>query len=99
MKIIATPEVVEFIRLNGGEIFVWPVTMEYGYARGSVFVLEASVESPGAERGFVRFEGEGITVFYEPGERGTPDSLHLILRGRSRKRVGAYWNGHSYGTE
>ncbi|MEO8422518.1 MAG: hypothetical protein ABI595_01245 [Actinomycetota bacterium] len=99
MRVVATPEVVEFIRESGGQIFVWTVTMEYGYARGTVFVLEASVDSPGAEREFLRFGGEGIEVLYDPGERGTPDALHLALRGRVRKRVVALWNGHSFASE
>jgi hypothetical protein len=99
MRILATPDVVEFIRRSGGQIFVWTVTMDYGYSGRNVFVLEASVDSPGADREFVRFGGEGIEVLYDPGDRGTPDSLHLALRGRTRKRVVAYWNGHNFAAE
>jgi hypothetical protein len=99
MRIVATPEVVEYIRRNGGLIFVWTMTMDYGRGLGNIFVLEAAVESPGAEREFLRFGGEGIEVLYDPGERGTPDSLHLALQGRLRKRVAAYWNGHNFGSD
>jgi len=98
MRIVATPEVVEYIRRNGGQIFVWTMTMDYGHGPSNIFVLEASVDSPGAEREFLRFGGEGIEVLYDPGERGTPDSLHLALRGRVRKRVAAFWNGHNFGS-
>jgi len=96
MKIVANPEVVEYIRRNGGQIFVWTGTMEDGDGRGNVFVLEASIDSPGAEREFLRFGGEGIEVLFDPGTRGTPASLHLSLQGRVRKRVAAYWNGHNF---
>lgn len=96
MRIVATPEVVEFIRGNGGHVFVWTTTMAYGYSAGQVFVLEASLDSPGPERGFLRFRGEGIEILYDPGERGTPQELHLALKGRARKRIAAYWNGNSF---
>ena len=99
MRVVATPEVVEYIRRNGGQIFVWTMTMDYGYGPSNIFVLEASVDSPGAEREFLRFGGEGIEVLYDPGQRGTPESLHLALRGRVRKRVAAYWNGNNFGSE
>jgi hypothetical protein len=99
MRIVATPEVIEFIRRSGGRVFVWTMTMAYGYGRDNVFVLEASVDSPGPEREFLRFGGEGIEVLYDPGARGTPDSLHLALQGRVRKRVVAYWNGHNFGSD
>lgn len=99
MKVVAGTDVVEFIRRSGGQIFVWTVTMDYGYGRGNVFALEASVDSPGADREFLRFGGEGIEVLYDPGERGTPDELHLALRGRLRKRVAAYWNGHNFASD
>jgi hypothetical protein len=96
MRIVATPEVIQHVRASGGQIFVWTMTMAYGYGAGNVFVLQASTDSPGPEREFVRFGGEGIEVLYDPGERGTPDEMHLALVGRFRKRVAAYWNGNSF---
>ena len=96
MRIVASPEVIEHVRAAGGQVFVWTITMAYGYGSGNVFSLEASTESPGPEREFLRFGGEGIEVLYDPGERGTPEALHLALVGRFRKRVAAYWNGNSF---
>ena len=55
-------------------MFVWTITMAYGYDSGRVFTLEASTESPGPDREFLRFGGEGIEVLYDPGERGTPEA-------------------------
>ncbi len=96
MRIVATPEVIEHVRATGGQVFVWTMTMAYGYGANNVFVLEASTESPGPEREFLRFGGEGIEVLYDPGERGTPEEMHLALVGHFRKRVAAYWNGNSF---
>jgi hypothetical protein len=94
VRIVATREAVEFVRREGGVLYVWTMTMEYGYH--PVFVLEASLESPGADRTFQRFEGEGIALLFDPGSRELPESVHLDLSGVLRKRIRATWNGHSF---
>ena len=94
MRIVATPETVEFVKERGGLLYVWATRMEYGYH--PVFVLEASLDSPGAERTFQRFEGDEITLLLDPEGRGTPESVHLDLTGILRKRVRATWNGNSF---
>jgi hypothetical protein len=94
MRIEATPAAVEWVRARGGVLYVWVVTMEYGYH--PVFVLEASVESPGPTGDFQRFEGEGIELLLDAGGRQLPDSVHLDLSGVFRKRIRAAWNGHSF---
>lgn len=94
VRIVATPEAVEFVRERGGVLYVWAMSMEYGHH--PVFVLEASLDSPGADRTFQRFEGEGIELLFDPGARDLPDSVHLDLTGVLRKRVRATWNGHSF---
>jgi hypothetical protein len=99
VRVIASPEAVSFIRERGGRVFVWPLTLEGPSAGRGVFALEASTESPGPERGFARFSGEDIDVLIDTAEHGTPDELHLALKGWPRKKVRAYWNGHSYGRD
>jgi hypothetical protein len=94
VRIVASPEAVAFVRARGGVLYVWAISMEYGYH--PVFVLEASLDSPGADRTFQRFEGEGIELLFDPGARELPDSVHLDLTGVLRKRVRATWNGHSF---
>ena len=78
-------------------LYVWTVTMEYGYH--PVFVVEASVESPGADRDFLRFEGQGIQLFLDAGAHDLPESLHLNVTGVVRKRIRAAWNGNSFTPE
>lgn len=94
MRIHATPAAVEWVRARGGVLFVWAVTMEYGYH--PVFVLEASVEPPGPIGDFQRFEGGGIELLLDAGGRDLPESIHLDVSGVFRKRVRAAWNGHSF---
>jgi hypothetical protein len=94
VRIEATPEVVEYVRSRGGVLYVWAVTMEYGYH--PVFVLEASLDAPGPMRDFQRFEGDGIVLLLDCGGRDLPESMHLDLSGLVRKRLRAAWNGNSF---
>ena len=97
MDIVATRDAVEFVRSNGGALFVWTVTMAYGYH--PVFVVEASVESPGPDRDFLRFEGQGIELFLAAGAHDPSEALHLDVTGVLRKRIRASWNGNSFTPE
>lgn len=94
MRIVASPEAVEYVQHGGGVLYVWAVTMEYGYH--PVFVLEASVDAPGAGRDFQRFEGEGVVLLLDCGGRDVPESVHLDLSGVIRKRIRAAWNGNTF---
>jgi hypothetical protein len=97
VKIVATPEAVDYVRARGGVLYVWTMSMEYGYH--PVFVLEASVESPGADHTFHRFASEEIELLLDAGPRELPDSVHLDLAGVIRKRLRATWNGNSFTPE
>jgi hypothetical protein len=99
VRVIASPEAIEFVRERGGSVFIWPLALEGPTAGRGVFALEASTESPGAVRRFVRFAGEEIEVLVDTTEHGAPDELHLALTGWRRKQVRAYWNGRSYGRD
>lgn len=94
VRIVATPEAVDFVRSRGGLLYVWTMEMEYGYH--PVFVLEASMDSPGVDRDFHRFEGEGIELLLDAGGRDLPESVHLDVSGVLRKRIRASWNGNSF---
>jgi hypothetical protein len=95
MQLVATPEAIDYVRSHGGALFVWAVTMTYGYH--DVFALEASTESPGPNRDFRRIRAEGIDVMLDTEGRDLPDELHLQMRGRLRRQIRAYWNGNSFG--
>jgi hypothetical protein len=94
MRIEATPQAIDHVRDRGGVLYVWTVTMEYGYH--PVFVLEASTDAPGPTRDFQRFEGEGIVLLLDCGGRDLPDSVHVDISGVLRKRIRAAWNGNSF---
>ena len=95
--VVAADEAVAFVKERGGQVFVWPLTLDAPTGGADVFALEASTESPGVEHEFVRFPGEGLDVLIDAGEHGLPDELHLALKGWRTKRIRAYWNGNSFG--
>ena len=97
MRVVASPEAIAFVRERGGRVFVWTVTLDAPTGAAAVFSLEASTDSPGAEREFVRFAGDEFDVFLTAEERGLPDELHLAVKGWRRRRIRAYWNGKSFG--
>jgi len=99
VRVIVSPEAVEFVCKRGGRVFVWPLEMRGPTGAATVFALEASTESPGADHGFVRFGGEGFDVLLDTTQHGVPDELHLAVKGWRRKQIRAYWNGHSYGRD
>jgi hypothetical protein len=95
MRVLATQEAVDHIRERGGQVFVWAISMAYGYQ--PVFSLEASTESPGVDHEFERFSVGPIDVLLDTDGRELPETVHLDVKGRFRKAIRAYWNGHSFG--
>jgi hypothetical protein len=99
VRVVATPEVVEFVRDRGGQVFVWTLLMDGPTGGGKVFALEASTDSPGPERRFARLVGDEFDVLLDAGDRQPPEELHFALKGWRRKRIRAYWNGRSFGRD
>jgi hypothetical protein len=95
--VVATPEAAAYVSERGGRLFVWTLVMDAPTGGATVFSLEASTESPGPDRRFTRFAGAEFDVLLDTGEHGTPDELHLAVKGWRRKRLRAYWNGRSFG--
>jgi hypothetical protein len=99
MRVVAGPDAVSFIRERGGRVFVWPLPIDAPTGGAVVFALEASTDSPGVDHDFVRFSGEEFEVLIDTIQHGVPDELHLAVTGWRRKRIRAYWNGHSFGRD
>ena len=93
MKVVATPEAVDFVRERGGSLFVWVDCLR---CQGTVNFLEASTDSPGTDQRFRRMAGGDFDLFLDPGGLDLPDTLGVELRGWRRKRLRAYWNGATF---
>ena len=97
MKLVATPEAVEYVRARGGSLFVWS-QQALSYT-GRLTYLEASTVSPSAVREFRALEGEPFRLFVDFGGRDLPEELHLDVKGWRTRRIRAYWNGCSFARE
>ena len=93
MRVVATPEVVGSSVRGGGGLFVWTLPMDVPSGGASLFALEASTDSPGADHDFERLAGPDFDVLIDTGNRALPDELHFALKGWRRKLIRAYWNG------
>ncbi len=94
MKVLASPRAVEFVQERGGRLFVW--ADQALCCTGRLTFLEASTDSPGADRRFRRMQGAAFDLYFDPGGKDLPDEVHLDLKGWRRKRVRAYWNGCAF---
>jgi len=90
MKLVAGPDVRDYIDDHGGAIYVWAAGR--GCCRGRTYVLECSTDRPDREFELAH-AADGFQVFATPGLR-EPEKLHLELDRRGR--LGAFWNGQSW---
>ena len=96
MRVVASPEAVDYVRERGGTLFVWVDCLR---CQGTVNFLEASTESPGAEHTFRRLSGDEFDLFLDPAELRVPETLQLELRGWRKKRLRALWNGATFAAD
>src|SRR6266571_9329925 len=90
VRLVATEEALEFVRMRGGRIYVW--TKQHGCCHSGLTLVEASTEPPG-DRGFRPVAREGIEVYVPEALHELPSELHLAVRRFPRRKVEAYWNG------
>jgi hypothetical protein len=105
MRIVMTPNAAEYIREQGGSVWVW-LDPHRGLV-GSYVWLEAHCEPPRSSRRtkftrasrrphrFRRLEQDGVVVHYAFGNMIDPEELHFDRKGwrRGTHRLEAYWNG------
>jgi len=92
VKLIASPEVGELIRRQGGRLYVWPRS-----ARCCAHGLAWLETGPKARSGW-RYDSvhaEGYELYLARMAR-VPEELHLKVSGWRRKRVSAYWDNCAY---
>ena len=94
IRIVAPPEVREFVRARGGKLYVW--TVPHFSPRGTLTLLETATIRPAKRAGgFARFAAGDFSLYLDCGPRAWPDELVLELK-RRRRVVRAYWNDCAY---
>jgi hypothetical protein len=91
MKVVAGPEVADYVHQNGGRVFVWPDP--HRCLVGAYTYLDASTTPPKKGRPFATVEYPEFELYFDPGALAPPDELYLEVRGWRNKRIEAYWNG------
>ena len=94
MRVTASADAAEFIRAQGGQLFVWPA--EHRSARLTLAFLKASVAPPPQALDFRRVEARGFLLFLDPALQTLPEELLVVLRGRRHPHIEAYWDGLAY---
>ncbi len=92
MKVSVSAEAAQHIRSHGGEIFVWAG----GHCCGGTRFVEASTRAPRDARSFVLASDQGVTVHVRAAGGRLPEKIEVVLRGRRRPRVEAFWNGCAF---
>lgn len=93
MKVEASTEALDFIREQGGRLYVW--ADRHACCGGTRFI-RSSTDHPAEPEAFVRIDLDGWDLYLRTAAGRLPDELDIGLRGRRRPRVEAYWNGCAY---
>jgi hypothetical protein len=94
VRIVAEPNAREYLTTQGGVATV--TARSQRCCTGALTVLAVKTEAPIDPSRYERFEDGGITVFYSSARGAHPDELVLKLKGRSRPRLEALWDGCAY---
>jgi hypothetical protein len=92
MRVEASREVAEFVRVRGGRLWVWAAHPRMCCA-GTPAYMHAATEPPPGLTGFAPVPVEGLELWFRAPAGPGPDVLEIGLRGRRRPRVEAYWDG------
>ncbi|PZR98334.1 MAG: hypothetical protein DLM70_17450, partial [Chloroflexi bacterium] len=88
-RVIASPEVVRFIRERGGRLFIQ--ADRHRCCGGSGVVLLDATTEPPVGGSFLRLEADGFELLLDLSIGQVPDELSIVLRGRRRRRLEAFW--------
>jgi len=95
MRVAVSPEAEEFVRGQGGQVWVWAARPQV-CCMGTPAYMYAATTPPRDPSGFSPVRLTGLDIWYRiPGGR-RPDVLEIAMRGKRRPRIKAYWDGCVY---
>ena len=95
MRVEVSPEAEEFLWQQGGRVWVW-VARPMMCCWGTPAFMHAATEPPPGMSGFSPVSSAGLDVQFRIPAGRVPDVLEIVLRGKRRPRVEAYWDGCVY---
>jgi len=95
VRVEVSPEAAEFVRGQGGRLWVWAARPRV-CCWGTPAYLFTATEAPSDLDGFRPAGVGGLEVWYRIRGDRRPDVLEIELRGKRRPHVEAYWDGCVY---
>jgi hypothetical protein len=93
-KIVITEEAREFIREDGGELYLWARRLPSCTVPQAG--LEAGTHPPADERDFMQVAGNGIAAYLHLAGYPAPREIEVVLHGRRHRRLRASCHGTVY---
>jgi hypothetical protein len=93
MRAEVSAEAGEFVRGQGGRLWVWAAHPRV-CCWGTPAYMHAATKPPGLS-GFctVPLAEAGLEIWFRAPAGRLPDVLEIAMRGRRRPRIEAYWDG------
>lgn len=95
VRVDVSPEAEEFVRRQGGQVWVWAAHPRV-CCWGTPAFMHAATEAPPGMSGFSPVPSEGLDVWFRIPAGRLPDVLEIGLRGKRHPRVEAFWDGCTY---
>jgi hypothetical protein len=95
MRVDVSADAAEFVRAQGGQLWVWAARPRM-CCGGSPAYLHAATAAPSELRGFRQVRSTGLDLWFRAPAGRLPDFLEIGVRGKRHPRVEAYWDGCSY---
>jgi hypothetical protein len=95
VRVDASPEAAEFVRRQGGQLWVW-VARPWACCWGTPAYMHAATTPPGDVSDFSPVPTTGMDVWFRAPAGREPDVLEIGMRGKRHPHVEAYWDGCVY---
>ncbi len=95
MRVDVSPEAAEFVRGQGGRLWVWAAYPRICCGGAPAYMHAATTPPPGLS-GFSPVPSAGLEVWFRAPAGRRPDVLGIGVRGRRHPRVEAYWEGCAF---
>ena len=95
MRVDVSAEAGEFVRGQGGQLWVWAAYPRMCCGGAPAYMHAATTPPPGLA-GFSPVHSDGLEVWFRAPAGRQPDVLEIDVRGRRRPRIEAYWEGCAF---
>lgn len=92
MRVDVSPEAAEFVRGQGGKLWVWAAHPR-GCCSGTPAYMHAATTQADDVSGFVSVPTTSLDIWFRGPAGQQPDVLEIGMHGKRHPRVEAYWDG------